>query len=483
MLFYKYVQIPDVAVVRAEQEARLRSLGLSARMRVAPEGINGTVSGSAAAVAEYEAWMESSALFSGIQWKHSRSEAGRDPLGSAIAIKECDEVTATGLMARSMPTALGGEGGKHLAPREFQEVLRAVAEGDDEIVLIDTRNHYETAVGTFRGAVDPKIRNFAQLPQWLEINKERLRGKHVAMVCTGGVRCEKASAYVRSLGVAKEVSQLAGGIHSYLEEFSPAAQASGVRTKRAAPSAPPAPAPGQGAYDAPEERRAKRAVPDTAAELQAGAPEAQAQADEPLRAGEACLFEGINFSFDDRLADPVVGTGSPSFAQSRCLHCGAPCSQIRKDVICVVCKDFVLLCDACVGLFEREDPSAWRKGAPPPAPCPRARAIRCLEHQLLADNWKEYLARLPIESVELRSHVRALRRLHDLTRGRGGDRRRAVLRLQEARLQELLCDRGEPPEAQPDDAACAHDAPDAFVPFVPAFCFAPPAPASRAVQG
>ncbi len=88
---------------------------------------------------------------------------------------------------------------------------------DPATVVIDTRNDYEVALGTFRNAIDPGTRSFGDFPRWAEARREELRGRKVAMFCTGGIRCEKATAYMRSLGV-EEVFHLKGGILKYLEE-------------------------------------------------------------------------------------------------------------------------------------------------------------------------------------------------------------------------------------------------------------------------
>ena len=121
-------------------------------------------------------------------------------------------------MKSCLPSSLGGIGGRYSTPVDFQEFLRK-AKVSDDLVVIDARNHYETAVGKFQGAVDPKLRSFAQFPNWLAVNKESLAGKQVALYCTGGIRCEKATSFVRTMGIAKEVYQLHGGISMYLEEF------------------------------------------------------------------------------------------------------------------------------------------------------------------------------------------------------------------------------------------------------------------------
>ena len=88
---------------------------------------------------------------------------------------------------------------------------------DEKTILIDTRNDYEVKIGTFQGAVDPDTKTFTEFPAWIAANRERLDGKNVAMFCTGGIRCEKATAFVKGLGV-ENVFHLKGGILKYLEE-------------------------------------------------------------------------------------------------------------------------------------------------------------------------------------------------------------------------------------------------------------------------
>ena len=252
VLFYKYVRIEDTSAAEEAQRLLCTRLGLTGRVRLAGEGINGHLAGTAAAVAEYQRHNDGDALFREIQYKLSQAEGC--PFGGELFLRVTSEITSTGpQMQHALPTALGGKGGQHLCAQEFhQAVLRcqqdaspsppdAADAADDadaagplprkrKSVLIDTRNHYETAVGTFAGAVDPKLRTFAQFPGWIAANQSRLKDADVYLFCTGGIRCEKASAHLQSLGLANSVSQLAGGIHSYLEEFSPEARGAGLRT-------------------------------------------------------------------------------------------------------------------------------------------------------------------------------------------------------------------------------------------------------------
>mmetsp|Transcript_12234 Transcript_12234/g.22695 ORF Transcript_12234/g.22695 Transcript_12234/m.22695 type:complete len:476 (-) Transcript_12234:121-1548(-) len=440
ILFYKYVDLGASAPEVANEQRKLcESLSLSGRMRVAPEGINGSVCGPANAVEAYQAWMEASEHFKGIQYKLSRSDEGEeDPFEGTVIVKDCSEITSTGPMRWSKPTALGGSGGEHLKPQDFHNLVQQ-AQSDDSIVVVDTRNHYETAVGSFRGAVDPKIRNFAQFPNWVEANKEQLKGKHIAMFCTGGIRCEKASAFVKKLGIASKVSQLEGGIHSYLEAFSPEALEGGVRTKRHCVEA-----------DTPSA---------------SGATEKQAV----NLASSQCLYEGINFQFDGRLSKPVVGTGSEvaTYRAAKCLGCSAPWNLIRKQACCVVCLDFVLLCDTCFSKVTPTDPDQKREGTLPPI---SDKSILCFEHQLLSDDWKMYASRLHLTKTGLQNHIQALQKLEELSRGRGKGKRRHTLKLQIERMEELLAELDVDKEEQPAKAqVTASNQQQGFVPFVPCF--------------
>ena len=124
-----------------------------------------------------------------------------DPMGGELYVRVTDELTATGDTVKPhLPTVLGGAGGKHLCAHDFHEALSgppgsadapatagapSLSEGRRRVV-IDTRNHFETAVGSFEGAIDPKIRTFSQFPSWVEANLEQLDGADVYMYCTGG---------------------------------------------------------------------------------------------------------------------------------------------------------------------------------------------------------------------------------------------------------------------------------------------------------
>jgi UPF0176 protein len=103
--------------------------------------------------------------------------------------------------------------GAYVQPEDWNALI-----DDENTILIDTRNDYEYAIGTFKGAIDPKTKTFREFPQWVEDHRGDLEGKKIAMFCTGGIRCEKATAFVKGLGF-DDVYHLKGGILKYLEDM------------------------------------------------------------------------------------------------------------------------------------------------------------------------------------------------------------------------------------------------------------------------
>eukprot|EP00873_Tetraselmis_striata_P040549 jgi/Tetstr1/460813/TSEL_000567.t1 len=157
------------------------------------------------------------APFNGPVSKQASQETGFQDLNVTV----CTELVTLGPRAAGVRAA---QGGAHLSPQEFHAALVERRADGADTVLIDTRNCYETRIGRFRvpgiALEDPCTRQFSDFPAWADANAERLRGKRVMMYCTGGVRCERASAYLRSKGDGfQDVVQLSGGIQRYLEAF------------------------------------------------------------------------------------------------------------------------------------------------------------------------------------------------------------------------------------------------------------------------
>ena len=206
--FYRFARVADAAGLRAELKRLCGDLDLRGTILVAPEGLNGTVAGRHEAIERLIAHFHSLPGFAEIDVK--LSGASEMPF-HRMKVRLKREIVTMGVPDLDPVNGAGC----YVAPADWNALV-----GDPDTVVIDTRNGYEVALGTFRNAVDPHTASFREFPAWAEANRDRLQGKRVAMFCTGGIRCEKATAYVRSLGI-EEVFHLKGGILKYLEEVPP----------------------------------------------------------------------------------------------------------------------------------------------------------------------------------------------------------------------------------------------------------------------
>ncbi|DAZ94607.1 TPA: hypothetical protein N0F65_005370 [Lagenidium giganteum] len=215
LLYYKYVRLCDsaeeVEEIVKQQIALCESLSLNGRVRLAMEGINGTLGGSAEHIEQYVATMSSMPQFQGIDWKTSTAPVKPFP---ELLVRAVKEIVAMEVPDEQCSLANGGE---HLTPERFHQEQQNCS--PDDYALIDVRNAYEYNIGHFEGALNPNTRRFGQFPEWVQAELPTLKQKKkVLMYCTGGIRCEKASAYLKHLGL-ENVYQLSGGIHRYLEAF------------------------------------------------------------------------------------------------------------------------------------------------------------------------------------------------------------------------------------------------------------------------
>lgn len=210
LLFYKYVDIDMPGAIVKWQKRLCEELGLKGRIIIATEGINATVGGSEYATDIYKKAMNEHPLFGGIDFKEADGSSEHFPR-LRIVIK--NEIVKLGIDPQELKAT---EGATHLTPAQVHELL---SQKPEDLVIIDTRNNYESRVGRFEGAVAPDTRYFRDFPTYIEENKELLKDKQVLMYCTGGVRCERASAFIKKTGLTKEVYQLEGGIHRYIEQF------------------------------------------------------------------------------------------------------------------------------------------------------------------------------------------------------------------------------------------------------------------------
>ena len=204
ILFYKYVPISDPDSFAAEQRAFCSSLGLKGRVLIAAEGINGTLAGPPAQIDRYVAAIKTDSRFGDIEIKLSAGDAGTFP---KLVVKVRAEIVTLNA------GTIAPDKDNHLSPREWKKML----EENPDAVPLDIRNRFESAAGKFENAVTCEIEHFRELPRYID-RLQNLKEKTVLMYCTGGIRCEKASALLRSQGFQK-VFQLHGGIAAYQEQF------------------------------------------------------------------------------------------------------------------------------------------------------------------------------------------------------------------------------------------------------------------------
>ncbi|OGZ18005.1 MAG: hypothetical protein A2494_01895 [Candidatus Lloydbacteria bacterium RIFOXYC12_FULL_46_25] len=215
IIFYRYTKITDPALFVAWQKLTGAELGLTGRILIAHEGINGTLEGTKDHILEYERRMHlqdggegTFGDFADLWFKHSPGTGSAFP---KLKVKVRDEIVTLGLGEEDLdPNEVTGT---HLTPEELKQWI----ESGEEFEIIDMRNDYEYKVGHFRGSINPMLENFRDLSK-VTPALEALKEKKVLTVCTYGVRCEKASGYLKNKGF-KDVYQLDGGIGTYMKAF------------------------------------------------------------------------------------------------------------------------------------------------------------------------------------------------------------------------------------------------------------------------
>ncbi|XP_064357313.1 thiosulfate sulfurtransferase/rhodanese-like domain-containing protein 2 isoform X2 [Dromaius novaehollandiae] len=221
LLYYCYCEVKDPEKLCAWQKALCQHLHLTGKVRIASEGINGTVGGSKVATNLYIEVMLSQPLFKDILCRDDfKSSAGGAHCFPDLRVGVFEEIVPMGIDPKKVSYK---ETGIHLSPQEFhkevEQYLSQANQGQSDTILLDCRNFYESKIGHFQGCLAPDIRKFSYFPSYVDENLELFKNKRVLMYCTGGIRCERGSAYLRSKAVCREVYQLKGGIHKYLEEF------------------------------------------------------------------------------------------------------------------------------------------------------------------------------------------------------------------------------------------------------------------------
>lgn len=200
--FYKYASIDNPEKMRDRHLKYCKALDLKGRILLATEGINGSVSGTPDQISQYKSFLASDSVFQGIEYKED--DCLMHPFNKMI-IKVKPE------LVRFEQQVSYKDAGKHLSPTEFLEFAQ-----QPDVVLLDARNAYESKVGKFKNAITPEIKTFREFPSVLPLLEEH-KGKKILMYCTGGIRCEKASAFLIKNGF-DNVYQLHGGILSFAKE-------------------------------------------------------------------------------------------------------------------------------------------------------------------------------------------------------------------------------------------------------------------------
>jgi UPF0176 protein len=203
---YKFVRLDDFEQLREPLLALMLAQNVRGTLLLANEGINGTIAGPRAGIDAVLGWLHEDPRLADLE--HKESFHDEHPfLRTKVKLKK--EIVTMGVEGIDPNRTVG----TYLSPEEWNAVI-----SDPETILIDTRNDYEVEVGTFKGAINPETRTFREFPDYVKDTLDPAKHKKVAMFCTGGIRCEKSTAYLKEQGF-EEVYHLKGGILKYLEEM------------------------------------------------------------------------------------------------------------------------------------------------------------------------------------------------------------------------------------------------------------------------
>ncbi|MFT5887624.1 MAG: UPF0176 protein [Zhongshania sp.] len=202
---YKFVSLPDFQELREPLLTVCREAGIKGTLLLAQEGLNGTIAGNRTSIDLVLTYLRADPRLADLS--HKESFDSSQPF-YRMKVKLKKEIVTMGVEGIDPNEVVGS----YVKPHEWNALI-----SDPEVLLIDTRNDYEVEIGSFQGAVDPKTTTFSEFPEYVRQHYDPARHKKVAMFCTGGIRCEKASAFMKHEGFA-EVYHLEGGILQYLEE-------------------------------------------------------------------------------------------------------------------------------------------------------------------------------------------------------------------------------------------------------------------------
>ena len=202
---YKFAALNDYQQMREPLREQCDTLGIKGTLILAEEGINGTIAGSRDAIDQILAYLKVDPRLANLEHKESFFD---DPPFYRMKVKAKKEIVTLGIDGINPNVEVG----QYVEPKDWNAVI-----SDPDVVVVDTRNDYEYELGTFEGAIDPNTDSFREFPAYVSENLDPTKNKKVAMFCTGGIRCEKSTAFMLQQGF-EEVYHLQGGILKYLEE-------------------------------------------------------------------------------------------------------------------------------------------------------------------------------------------------------------------------------------------------------------------------
>ena len=202
---YKFTRLDDFEEIQGPLKIFLDSLNIRGTLLLAKEGVNGTIAGDNDSIMKSLDYLQKDERLVGLEYKFSYSEK---PPFKRLKVKLKKEIVTLGVSDIDPIFSSG----TYVKPADWNELVN-----DPDVVLIDTRNNYEFEIGSFKGSINPNTETFREFPTYTNNNLEKYRNKKIAMFCTGGIRCEKSTAYLKSKGF-ENVFHLQGGILKYLEE-------------------------------------------------------------------------------------------------------------------------------------------------------------------------------------------------------------------------------------------------------------------------
>lgn len=204
--FYKFIPLADYEHLREPMLANMHQIGIKGTILLASEGINGSFAGTREQMDAFYASMHQDPRFNDLNFKETFDE--KNPFEKA-KVKLRKEIVTMGVSNVDPLKSCG----IYLNPDEWHQLIQ-----DPEVIIIDTRNDYEYELGTFKNAINPNTENFREFPTYVQSELDDKKDKKIAMFCTGGIRCEKSTAYLKDLGF-EQVYHLKDGILNYIEQI------------------------------------------------------------------------------------------------------------------------------------------------------------------------------------------------------------------------------------------------------------------------